>query len=452
MASLDQVFQREKAWIAVCEDVDALIDKIGDWRDSAREAELNGEMLLRMRAGDLIELAQRRVVGLQAREMRAERAARVKVEPEPVAATPIRRESAKAARDVAPARGVPPTATPAKVPPTPASQPTADAGHARRAAEAEAARAVAEKAKSDARVAAAEAERIELQNALLKRQLEAARRAPAPTPPMTRAMKPGTSPQPARSVPADTRAHAPIAEAKPAAPKPAAAPPAAKRPTSSSTSQPRATPAKPTAIDGYSEADRLALASVGRWPPTPPERRGAFWSRDDDWPGEWTLTGGELGRFRGEINLTRAVLAAQLGVPSAVVKDAEMKPREKLGPAMQIAVRRAMDLERARRAEAREQRRVRAEQAAVPALTVEVIEGVGAAPAAAPAIEARAAAFTGADLAHFRTARGLTQKEAGELLGVEQGTISKGEAKGDAALGPVLQAAMTRFDGVRAAE
>ena len=218
MATLDQVFQREKAWIAACEDVDALIDKIGDWRDSAREAELNGEMLLRMRAGDLIELAQRRVVGLQAREMRAERAARVKVEPEPVAATPIRRESATAARDVAPAHGVPPTATPAKVPPTPASQPTADAGHARRAAAAAAARAAAEKAKSDARVAAAEAERIELQNALLKRQLEAARRAPAPPTPMSRATKPDTSPPPTRSAPPNTRTPGPITGAKPAAP------------------------------------------------------------------------------------------------------------------------------------------------------------------------------------------------------------------------------------------
>lgn len=428
MATLDQVFQREKAWIAACEDAEALIDKIGDWRDSAREAELNGQMLLRMRAGDLIELAQRRVVGLQALEMRAERAARPKLEPEPAAATSIPRESAKAACDVAPARGVPPTVTQKKVPPTPASPPNVDAGHARRAAEAEAARAATEKAKADARVATAEAERIELQNALLKRQLEAARRAPAPTTMVKRPTKPGASPQPTRPVAAAMRTPAPVAASKPTAPKPAAAPPAAKRPQSASASPPRATPTKPTAIDGYSEADRLALASVGRWPPTPPERRGAFWSREDDWPAEWTLTGGDLGRFRGEINLTRAVFAAQLGVPSAVVKDAEMKPREQVGPALQIGVRRAMD-------QAIQARRARREERAAAQARVVVAQATSEVPRA----------FTGADLAGLRAERKLSQREMADLLGVEQSTISKGEGKAGAALGPALQEALGRL-------
>lgn len=462
MSALDQVFQQEKAWIAGCEDVDALIDRIGDWRDSAREAERNGHMLLRMRAGDLIELAQRRVVGLQAREMRAEKATKKPVSPAV--------ESRASKQVPAPMRPMPTVASVQRQPPpAPPVAPTrearpvgagpcpvVDGGHARRAAEAEVAWAAAEKAKADARVAAAEAERIELQNALLWAQVEAARRAPAPTVQVSRVPVVGAGAGPRRAasaVAAGVAARAPGLQpvATPASPKrPSAAPPP--RPPAAKSSLPKSAPAKPTLIDGYTEADRLALASVGRWPPTPPERRGAFWSRDDDWPGEWTLTGGELGRFRGEINLTRAVLAAQLGVPSAMVKDAEMKPREKLCPAMQIAVRRAMDLERARRAEARGQQRARAEQAAVPAPTVEVLDGVGVAAAATPPREAAAAAFTGADLARFRAARGLTQKEAADFLGVEQGTISKGEAKGDAALGPALQVAMTRVGGVRAAE
>ena len=206
-------------------------------------------------------------------------------------------------------------------------------------------------------------------------------------------------------------------------------------------------------ISGYNEVDRLALASVGRWPPTPQGRRGPFWSREDDWPGEWTLTGGELGRFRGEINLTRAVLAAQLGVPSSAIKDAEMKPREKLGPAMQIAVRRAMELERARRQEQREERRVRAESAARPAPRVEVLDlhvaplppvALGAPAAAMAPATSTPTAFTGADIARLRAERGLTQKGMADVLGVEQGTISKGEGKAGAPLGPALQEAMAR--------
>lgn len=61
MATLEQVFHREKAWIAACDDVDALIEKIGDYREDVRVAERDGQMLMRMRAGDLIELAQSRV-------------------------------------------------------------------------------------------------------------------------------------------------------------------------------------------------------------------------------------------------------------------------------------------------------------------------------------------------------------------------------------------------------
>ena len=65
---------------------------------------------------------------------------------------------------------------------------------------------------------------------------------------------------------------------------------------------------------------------------------------------------------------------------------------------------------------------------------------------AAPEPPAHApAAFTGADLARMRAERRLSQREMADLLGVEQGTISKGEAKAGAAVGPALQEAMARL-------
>ncbi|MDP2316686.1 MAG: hypothetical protein Q8P41_27575 [Pseudomonadota bacterium] len=200
------------------------------------------------------------------------------------------------------------------------------------------------------------------------------------------------------------------------------------------------------------------MASVGHWPPTPPDHRGAFWSKHDDWPRDWTLAGGDLGRFRAEINLTRAVFAAQLGVPSALVKDAELKPREKVGPALQLAVRRAMDHEiQARRARREERAAAQApsESAAagapsVPAAGVPLAPGAGVPSLPVPVVVVQAASdappvFTGADLAGLRAERRLSQREMADILGVEQGTISKGEGKAGAPLGPALQEALGRL-------
>mgnify|MGYP001573900201 FL=1 len=119
-----------------------------------------------------------------------------------------------------------------------------------------------------------------------------------------------------------------------------------------------------------------------------------------------------------------------------------MNPRERVGPALQIAVRRAMDQTiQARRA--RREERTAAQAPAASAATV-----VPAVPA--PHVVAQAATdvpreFTGADLAALRTQRRLSQREMADLLGVEQGTISKGEGKAGAALGPALQEALARL-------
>jgi DNA-binding transcriptional regulator YiaG len=190
------------------------------------------------------------------------------------------------------------------------------------------------------------------------------------------------------------------------------------------------------------EGDRWAVAALLGGPAG---HRGAFRSKHDDWPRDWTVTGGDLGRFRGEINLTRAVFAEQLGVPSAVVKDAEMKPREKVGPALQIAVRRALD----HAIQARRARRARREERAAAQTPAEAAAAV-VPPVPAPVVVAQPTSvatrsFTGADLAGLRAERRLSQREMADLLGVEQGTISKGEGKAGAALGPALQEALGRL-------
>lgn len=244
-------------------------------------------------------------------------------------------------------------------------------------------------------------------------------------------------------------------ESRPTAPATSTAPQRPPRARRSATSPPRgplpraahgsSSGAGNDSAGGYNEADRLALASVGHWPPTPIEHRSAFWGEYDDWPRDWTLTGGDLGRFRGEVNLTRAVFAAQLGVPSAVVKDAELSPGERVGPALQIALRKAMDHaaeERRRRREERAAAAARAEPVLAPAAVTLEAPSTELAPAARVAGDAM---FTGADLARLRGERRLSQREMADLLGVEQGTISKGEGKAGAAVGPALQEAMARL-------
>ena len=422
MPTLEQVFQREKAWIAECDDVDALIEKIGDWRDSLRVAEREGDQLVRMRAGDLVKLARARVVWLQAGA--------------------IREESDRSAAVMRPA--APPT-SPASRPaeiqrPSAEDRPgerRADDGASRREqerrdaerrAKTEAALADAARAKAAARLAEAAAARVEAQMALLRAQAEAARRVAVPEArTMTAAKSPGPEP--------------------PAAPKPFAA----GIPAPTITTAPRpATPSRVSAAesnqaappdDVYTDADRLALASVGHWPPTPFGHRGAFWTKHDDWPRDWTLTGGDLGRFHGEVNLTRAVFAAQLGVPSALVKDAELSPRERVGPALQIALRRVIDHAaevRRRRREGRATAQAAPASAAAELLSasppVVIVQGATDAPRA----------FTGADLVRLRGERALSQRELAVLLGVGHGMVGKAELVPSKPLGEGMAAAFAR--------
>jgi DNA-binding transcriptional regulator YiaG len=278
----------------------------------------------------------------------------------------------------------------------------------------------AEERAAKARLANAQAAEIEARAELLRAQ---ARSAVAP---------PGAAPRKPTAAPRERRA------------PPSTAPRTAIR---------RETPT-PTAAarleDGYGEADRLALASVGRWPPTQVAQRGPFWTRDTDWPSEWTLTGADLGRFRGEINVTRAVFAAQLGVPPASVKEAEMRPREKVGPALQIALKQAMEVVREQRRRVREERRARAEATPPSSLSVAMLDGVvpeqaAAAQPPAPVAPAEGTVYSGADLARLRVERGLSQRELAALLGVGHGMVGKAELVPTKPLGDGMRDAFARL-------
>jgi transcriptional regulator with XRE-family HTH domain len=54
-------------------------------------------------------------------------------------------------------------------------------------------------------------------------------------------------------------------------------------------------------------------------------------------------------------------------------------------------------------------------------------------------------AYTGRDLADYRRGHGLTQRAVAAMLGVEQGTVCKGERRPGAVLGPTLRAAFHRL-------
>jgi transcriptional regulator with XRE-family HTH domain len=51
-------------------------------------------------------------------------------------------------------------------------------------------------------------------------------------------------------------------------------------------------------------------------------------------------------------------------------------------------------------------------------------------------------ALTGADLARWRAAAGLTQQGAADILGVRQGTVSKAERRSTTQLRPPLRDAL----------
>ena len=363
MATLDQVFAQESAWIAACDDVDALLDKINDWQDDVREAEAHGRHLVRMRAGDLVELARKRVVRLKAVEIKGER---LRSQP---ATPPTRTEPA-------------PNAV---VKEAPRYDDSADK-LAKLQAELDASRASQRKAERERAVAdalaitqageAAAAKRAadEAKNALARQRNAAATTSPArqqgaaPTGATSQRTEPAaaarvraaptSAPQNVAAKPALDlrRVQADASAARAASPRVAAA-----APISAAAAAPRANPA-PTQSDlaraigdafvaklaekppphDLAKSDREALESAGRFPLPGPKNPTGPWRPDDQWPEEWTLTGYDLVVFRRRIQVTQKVLAGQLGVEQGTISKAETALKAKLGPTLQVALRKAI--------------------------------------------------------------------------------------------------------------
>lgn len=74
MGSLDAYILAQREWISRCQDAQALLDKMAEWRADVRAGERDGNSLMRMRAGDLIELAEDRIVVIKAEKLRSGRA------------------------------------------------------------------------------------------------------------------------------------------------------------------------------------------------------------------------------------------------------------------------------------------------------------------------------------------------------------------------------------------
>lgn len=475
MSALEQAVAREKEWIAGCNDPHAVLDRMAGYRDNVRRAVQLGDALARMRVGDLLEIAEDRVVELKADRLEAER--RLRAPASHVAVSrPAEVVAVQRTREEAAVKG--------------GSEARRDSGQdvARRDNESRARQALDEQKAAAARLANAQAAEVEARVALLREQAKAVARVPiavvarreavVPTP-VTRALASPVNPSPAErpALTGENRRQRAVTSGRMPTPAKRGA---VERPALIDENRPKAVarsaaPVEPArrrsalseAVWGeaqipsdavnmgvgseFSEADRLALASVGCWPPTPMERRGAFWTKDADWPPEWTLTGYDLAIFRGRINVSRTVLAAQLRVDSRVLAHAEGRPKEKVGPALQIALKRAIavvqEQARKRKADAAAEQLIVATEAgqhggaADSPASVVAASMLAAAPAPVAGKPAASVVYTGRDLARLRGERSLSQRELAVLLGVGHGMIGKAELVPTKPLGEGMQAA-----------
>ncbi|MCA9488762.1 MAG: hypothetical protein H6738_20300 [Alphaproteobacteria bacterium] len=360
IARVEAAYRSERARIRTSSDVSALREMQAVYVDQLAEGELTG--VAGMRARDLIEQIEERVAALDAaRRARADRAeiarreAERRAERETLRRTRAREEAARRQRDEAQQQA---------------------RERARRVAEEERAAA--------AWLANAKAAEVEARVAMLRARAARAARATAPAVASRPARR---QPKPERRSELERAVTAPVAEG--------------------------------TAETPIEAADRAALMSVGRWPPPLEPLPGSlFWSPDAHWPKDWDLTGFDLAMFRGRLNVTQRVLAGQLGVDTVEVARAEANPKQKVRPALQVALDGLIaDFRR------EQERSCAAAQAGD-------VSGTPSAP------------LTGGELARFRSERGLSQRQAAEILGVAHGTVAKAELAPEKALGEQLDRAL----------
>lgn len=72
MSTLEREVARQKAWIHQCNDPQALIDRMSEYRDDVRGAVRDKNALVQMRASDLLELAEDRLAEIKAEQLQAD--------------------------------------------------------------------------------------------------------------------------------------------------------------------------------------------------------------------------------------------------------------------------------------------------------------------------------------------------------------------------------------------
>ena len=409
MDALEREVQAQAVWIRRCDDPAALLDRMADFREDLRAGARDGNTRLQMRASELLELAEERVVTVKAARLRAPStpsaradALRPEVAREGAASVRLDPHAAQRAREEQAARAKEAAAAEAKRAARALAQEREEAERRQRARQAE-----EEEQRAAARLANARAAEVEARVALL--QAKAAR--------LAKAEVAATSTPATPSVPGRTAG--PSRRVAPAAP-------------------PASRPPEP-AEDPMEAADRSALMQVARWPPPPARHGDPLWRPDAHWPSHWTLTGYDVAIFRGFLKVSQRVLAGQIGVPTVEITRAEARPHDKVRPALQVAVREAMD--EAKRA--RERGTARAEVAPVVRAGEAGTARVDAA-ASAPSGVANGGVLTGADLARWRAATGLTQRQAAVTLGVAHGTVAKAELASGKHLGKQMEEALRK--------
>jgi hypothetical protein len=347
MDAIDRAFEEESMFIAGCPDVSVLLDRMADYREEGRLATRRGIIKGRLRADDLVELAETRITALKANAIRAkiqreqgewaareekERQRAAKEEKERVVLAEKsrreeedqRRQQAQAALEERQAAEEEERQASERVA---AERRAQDAAHRRReegevqaAAERRATQAAAER-----RATQAAAERRATQ-AAAEAQATAERRAVD----RAAAEKRAASAQGAREI----EARSPPAPA-------AGAPGPSTRPTTMVRPTPPELPIMAPRADRATPADR---PDIGLTPPTPTTRpveepANPVQVVEPTSPVDGTVyTGADLLRFRSERSLTQRQAALLLGVAPGTIAKAELLPAKPLGEALQVGM------------------------------------------------------------------------------------------------------------------
>lgn len=347
MDPLERAVASERAWIARCEDVGDLLDKMAEYRETAREAERAGNTRGLRRVGELLELAEDRAAELKAAKLRvgrrsatmAEARSRPEVVAAPVAPKHDVEEELRVARaEIAATRAAHRTAVLAREAAERREQEAAEereqlrAERERRRAEErerEAARVhVAEEREREAeRVRAVEREReAQRVRAAEEREREAARVRVAEREREAARVRPAERER--EAVRSDVRRDAAAPSAPPV--RPVATLP---RSVVSEAGESAASPPKQPAPKG--PVRRAAGPSSASEPAQPSVDAGAVMPSAEELPAH---TGADLAALRRSSGLAQGAFAQLLGVTQGTVSKAEGNPRAVVGPALRLAM------------------------------------------------------------------------------------------------------------------